>query len=97
MDAVQLYTVPTAPPLKLTTAISDPLHTTWLDGWSIAVEGEFTVIVKVSAVPMHPLTVGVTVMVAVTADVPLLIAVNEAILPVPLAGSPMEGVLFVQL
>ena len=40
---------------------------------------------------------GVTVMVAVTGAVPAFVAVNEGILPVPLAARPMEGVLFVQL
>ena len=41
--------------------------------------------------------VGVTVIVAVTGDVPVLMAVNAAILPVPLAPSPIEGVLLTQL
>ena len=40
---------------------------------------------------------GVTVIVAVTGAVPVLIALNEAILPLPLAARPMDGVLFVQL
>lgn len=41
--------------------------------------------------------VGVTLIVAVTGAVPLLIALNEPILPVPLAANPIEAVLFVQL
>ena len=40
---------------------------------------------------------GVTVIVAVTGAVPLFVALNDAILPLPLAARPMEGVLFVQL
>ena len=36
-------------------------------------------------------------MVAVTATLPALMAVKLAILPAPLAASPMDGVLFVQL
>ena len=40
---------------------------------------------------------GVTVMVAVTGPNPGLTAVNEGILPVPLAGSPIVGLLFTQL
>jgi hypothetical protein len=59
-----------------------------------------TVIVQVVEVPSQiaePFVKrGVTVIVAVTGAVPVLIAVNEAISPVPLADNPMEGVLFVQ-
>ena len=40
---------------------------------------------------------GVTVIVATTGAVPVLIAVKEAILPVPVAASPIDGVLLVQL
>jgi hypothetical protein len=40
---------------------------------------------------------GVTVMVAVTGTVVKLVAVKDGILPVPLAASPMDVVLFVQL
>ena len=61
----------------------------------------FTVIVKLRGVPVHvtlPLVyAGVTVIVAVTGDVPVLTAPKEAILPVPLAPSPIEVLLFVQL
>jgi hypothetical protein len=39
--------------------------------------------------------VGVTVIVAVTGAVPLLVAVNDAISPEPVAGRPMLVVLFV--
>ena len=60
-----------------------------------------TVIVKLVVGPVQgtpPLVkVGVTVIVAVTGDVPVLMAVNAAILPVPLAPSPIEGVLLTQL
>jgi D-ribose pyranose/furanose isomerase RbsD len=38
---------------------------------------------------------GVTVIVATTGVVPALVAVNDAILPVPEAARPIEGVLFV--
>ena len=53
--------------------------------------------VKVLESPAHPARIGVTVMVAIVGDVPLLIPMNEAISPVPLAAKPMKGVLFVQL
>ena len=39
----------------------------------------------------------VTVMVATTGAVPVLIALNDKISPVPLAASPIDGVLLVQL
>ena len=54
-------------------------------------------IVNAFELPIHPLFVGVTVIVAVTGAVPLFAAVNEAISPVLLAPRPMEGVLLVQL
>ena len=40
---------------------------------------------------------GVTVMLAITGTVPLLIAVNEAISPAPFAASPMLVLLLTQL
>lgn len=55
-----------------------------------------TVMVKVIAAPEHPLAVGVTTIVATTGVAPVLAAVNEAIFPVPLAGSPMLVALLVQ-
>ena len=52
-------------------------------------------------VPVHvrpPLVYeGVTVIVAVTGDVPALTAAKEAMSPDPLANNPIEGVLFTQL
>ena len=40
---------------------------------------------------------GVTVIVAVTGAFVALVALNDAMFPLPLAARPMEGVLFVQL
>jgi hypothetical protein len=45
---------------------------------------------------MQVLAVGVTLTVAVTGAVPLLVAVKLAMLPLPLAPRPTEVVLFVQ-
>ncbi len=56
-----------------------------------------TVIVYVEAVPAHPLTVGVTVMVALIGAVPGLVAVNEAIFPVPLEANPIAVLEFVHV
>ena len=61
----------------------------------------FTLMVKVFDGPLQlvpPLVkVGVTVMVAMTGLDPVLVVVNEGILPVPEAASPIEGAELVQL
>ena len=54
-------------------------------------------IVKLVDAPVQPPDVGVTVIVATTSVVPLFKAVNDVILPVPLAKRPMLDALFVQL
>lgn len=60
-----------------------------------------TVIVNVRGVPVQvtPLSVatGVTVIVPVIAAEPVLVPTKLAMLPVPLAGNPMAGLLLVQL
>ena len=53
------------------------------------------VMVYVATVPVHPFAVGVIDIVAVTGADVLLEAVNEGILPVPLAARPIVGLLFV--
>jgi hypothetical protein len=73
-----------------------PLQITWFDT-AFTVGVGLTVIVKVRGVPLHPLALGVTVIVATTGVVPVFTAVNEAIAPVPLATRPIDGVLLVQL
>jgi hypothetical protein len=47
--------------------------------------------------PLHPLAIGVTVIVAVTGALVVFVPVNAAILPVPVAARPIDVVLFVQL
>ena len=47
-----------------------------------------TVTVNVDGVPVHPFAVGVTVIVAVIGDVPVLLAIYAAIFPVPLVPKP---------
>ena len=55
-------------------------------------------IVKDCGVPLHPLAVGVMVIVAVTMVVPVFVAVNDPILlPLPDAARPIDVVLFVQV
>ena len=97
---VQSYVV--APPVllvpKVTAIVGLLLQTTWSAGSFTWADG-LTVIVKVCAVPeqLTPpfVKVGVTVMVAVTGDVPVLIALNDAIFPVPFAARPIVVLLFV--
>ena len=55
-----------------------------------------TVMVNVTGTPVHPFAVGVTVMVAVTGAVPVLVAVKEGMFPVPPAARPIEAVLLLQ-
>ena len=51
--------------------------------------------VNVWGVPAQPSNEGVTVMVAVTGEVPLLVAVKDGMLPLPLAARPMVVLLLV--
>lgn len=83
-----------------TTAVElPPLQTTWLVIWSTVAVGS-TVMVKLRGVPTHetpPLVkVGVTVILATTGLVPLLLAANEAILLVPLAARLIDVLSLVQ-
>lgn len=77
-----------------------PLHNTWLAGTFTFAVG-LTVIVNVVGVPgqlVPPLVnTGVTVMVAVTGVVPLLIAVNDGMMLVPDAPRPIDVLLLVQV
>ena len=57
----------------------------------------FTVTLNVDGVPVHPFAVGVTVIVAVIGEVVAFVAVNEGILPVPLAERPIAVLLFVHV
>lgn len=97
---VQLYSVPGTDPIKITGAVGEPWHNTWLAGW-LTVGVGLTVIVKVPGVPEQltpPLVnTGVTVIVATIGALVILVAVNEAIFPVPLSASPIDGSLLVQL
>ena len=53
----------------------------------------YTVIVKTEGIPVHPFAAGVTVMVATAGVRPVLVVTKAGIFPVPLAASPMGGVL----
>jgi hypothetical protein len=82
--------------VKLTAVVLVLLQTVWLE-MLLTVGMGFTVIVNVCEEPEHPFAEGVTVIVPDMADVPVFLAVNEEISPVPLDASPMEVLLFVQL
>jgi hypothetical protein len=94
---VQLYDVPF--PLKTTAALAVLLHKTWLAGCTAAGVG-LIVMVNVCDGPVQltlfPVYIGVTVTVAETGTKPVFIAVNGFIAPVPLAESPIVGLLFTQ-
>ncbi len=76
-----------------------PLHIVLLETVVTLAEG-FTVIVNVIGVPLQLLVLvncGVTVTVATTGAFPKLVAVKEAIFPVPEAANPMDVIVLVQL
>ena len=97
---VQLNVVPATAPVKFTAVVVAPLHNVWL-ATAFTVGVGFTVIVNVVGVPVQvtPLLVyvGVTVIVATTGALVGLVAVKDAILPVPDAARPMLVLLLVQL
>jgi len=81
--------VPPAGVLVKLVAATDPLLQTEIFAGTETVGEGFTVIVYVDGVPVHPLTVGVTVIVLLMADDPVFEAVNDGTLPVPLETSPI--------
>jgi len=88
---------------KVIAAVPELLHITWFPGLVTCPVG-LTVMVKLPVVPVElfpPLVnVGVTVMVAVTGEVPVFVAVKEGIpveTPPLFAARPMPGVSLVQV
>ena len=96
LSFVQLKVVPLIAPAKFTAAVLAPLQSVCPVGCTTFGVG-LTVMVKFCAGPGQPFAVGVTVMVAVTGTLVVLIAVNAGMFPLPLAARPMEGLSFVQL
>ncbi len=74
--------------VKVEAGILSPLQTVISEG-TVTVGVGFTVIVNDDGVPGHPLTAGVTEMLAEMGAVPGLVEVKEGIFPVPLEASPM--------
>ena len=75
--------------MKFAIVTGKPLHTDWLVR-PVTVGVGLTVMVKVADVPVQLLVFGVTVMVPVIGLPVTLVAVKEAILPVPLPVKPMS-------
>ena len=97
LEFVQSYVTPLPIlPVKSIAPVDTPLHLVRLESGSTVGVG-LTVMVKETGVPSQSLIFGVTVIVPVIGEVPVLVAVNEPILPVPVAANPMDGVLFIQL
>lgn len=96
LSLAQLKFVPLTAPVKFIALVDEPLHKTWLAGSTTLGVG-LTVMVKLCEGPGHPNAVGVTVIVAVTGTLVVLIAVKAGILPVPPAAKPIEVLLLAQL
>jgi hypothetical protein len=108
IDGVLLFQLNTTllPPLPLLGLVNiigvddEALHNTWLaTAFTVAVG--LTVMLNVLEVPtqLTPpfINVGVTVIVAITGAVVILVAMNVGILPAPAAAKPIDGALFVQV
>jgi hypothetical protein len=98
IEGVSLTQLKLAPavPAKVTSAVDAPLHTVWF-AVALTTGVGFTVIVKLVVLPVHDPYKGVTVIVATTGTAPALMPVNAAMLPVPLAARPIEGVSLTQV
>lgn len=84
--------------MKFTAVVVPPLHNVWSGIELVLVIGcGFTVKLKLPGVPVQPLLVGVTVMVAVTGLDAVLVIVKGLILPVPIGARLMKLLLLVQL
>ena len=83
-ELVQVKLPPVGVLTKIAASTVALLHTTVSAGTSTVGVG-FTVMVKLDGVPAQPLTVGVTVIVAVIGAEVVLVAVNPGRLPAPLA------------
>ena len=85
---VQLYVTPATGLLNNTGAVSVPLHTVWLAGWSTVGVGA-TITVAVVVGPGQPLAVGVIVNVTVTGAFVVLVNIPVIGVPEPLAAIPV--------
>ena len=96
LSFVQLKLLPLTLPVKFTVLVVALLHKTCFVCCT-TYDVELPLVVKFFAAPGHSYVVGITVMVAVTGALVVLMAVNAGILPVPPAAKPIDVLLFVQL
>ncbi|MNF78357.1 hypothetical protein D3C84_605370 [compost metagenome] len=100
LSLVQLKIVPATFPESAIVVIALVEHIVCVNGIATVLGVGLTVIVKVFVDPvqsMPPLfSIGVTIIVAITGETPLLVAVKEGILPFPDAAKPIEELLLVQ-
>ena len=94
LSLVHVYVAVTLP-VKLTAVVDELLHIAWLAIAATFGVG-FTVMVKSCADPAQ-LPDAVTVIVATTTALVVLVAVNAAMFPLPDAARPIDVLLFVQL
>ncbi len=97
LSLVQVNVVPA--PTGLETEVNDaltPLQKVWFT-MGLTVGVGFTVIEYVNGVPMQALAVGTMVIAALIGAIPLLVAVNAGISPIPLAARPMAVLLLVHV
>jgi hypothetical protein len=95
-EFVQLKTEPPTVPVKSIALVESPVHTDWVFTASITGVG-FTFMVKTPVAPVQPFADGVTVIMEATGVLKLSVAMNGAILPVPVPASPMPVKSFSQL
>jgi len=81
--------VPPAGVLVKLEAVTEPLLHTVMPAGTVTLGEGFTVIEYEDGLPEQLFMSGVTVMVAEIGDVPVLVAINEAISPDPLADNPI--------
>jgi hypothetical protein len=91
---LEILPVPLAASPMATLVLVALLQTVTLVGTLTAGVG-FTVMLNEDEVPVHPLAVGVTVMVADIGKALVLVAINPGMFPLPLPASPMDVLLFV--
>jgi hypothetical protein len=95
-EFVQVYVAPAGRLLKLDDETVAPEHILKLDG-TVAEGSGLTEIIYEDEGPTHPFNTGVTVMVELIVVVPGFEATKVGISPLPLAGSPMAVLEFVQV
>jgi hypothetical protein len=101
VDAVHVNVVPLTPEVRFTSDVLVPEHILCDKGLFVTVAVGFTVIVKVFVGPAQDVPpfakLGVTTIVAVIGAAVKFTAVKAPILPEPLAGKPILGVLLVHV